>query len=62
MRFDLLDEDWALLEPLLPSKRKSARADDRKILNGIFYVLRAGMPWRDLPERYLTCPDSSDHC
>jgi transposase len=25
---------------------------DRKIMNAIFYVLRTGMPWRDLPERY----------
>jgi len=30
----------------------SSRADDRKIMNAIFYVLRTGMPWRDLPERY----------
>jgi transposase len=52
MRFDLTDEEWALLEPLLPQQRKSARADDRRVLNGIFYVLRTGMPWRDLPERY----------
>ena len=52
MRFDLSDEEWALLEPLMPKARKSARADDRKILNAIFYVLRTGMPWRDLPERY----------
>jgi transposase len=29
-----------------------ARTDDRKIINAIFYVLRTGMPWRDLPERY----------
>jgi transposase len=52
MRFDLSDEEWALLEPLIPVSRKSARVDDRKILNAIFYVLRTGMPWRDLPERY----------
>jgi transposase len=52
MRFDLSDEEWALLEPLMPKSRKSARADDRKIMNAIFYVLRTGMPWRDLPERY----------
>ena len=26
--------------------------DDRKVLNGIFFVLRTGTPWRDLPERY----------
>src|SRR5260370_34093003 len=52
MRFDLTDEEWALLEPLMPKARKSARADHRKIMNAIFYVLRTGMPWRDLPERY----------
>ena len=52
MRFDLSDEEWALLEPLLPKRRKSARVDDRKIVNAIFYVLRTGIPWRDLPERY----------
>ena len=49
MRFDLSDDEWALLEPLLPKSRKSARVDDRKIVNAIFYVLRTGMPWRDLP-------------
>ena len=43
MRFDLSDEEWALLEPLMPKSRKSARADDRKIMNAIFYVLRTGM-------------------
>jgi transposase len=52
MRFDLSDEEWALLEPLLPKSRRSARVDDRKIVNAIFYVLRTGMPWRDLPARY----------
>jgi len=26
--------------------------DDRRVLNGIFWVLRSGAPWRDLPERY----------
>ena len=51
MRFDLSDEEWTLLEPLMPKSRKSARTDDRKIMNAIFYVLRTGMHWRDLPER-----------
>src|SRR5262249_57658616 len=32
--------------------RRSRRIDDRKIMNGIFFVLRTGIPWRDLPERY----------
>ena len=51
MRFDLSDEEWALLEPLLPKRRKSARVDDRKIVNAIFYVLRTSIPWRDLRAR-----------
>jgi len=52
MRFDLSDEEWALLEPLMPQARKNAREDDRRVMNGIFYILRTGAPWRDLPERY----------
>jgi transposase len=52
-RFDLTDTEWSLIEPLLPNKpRGVARVDDRRILNGIFYILRTGSPWRDLPERY----------
>jgi hypothetical protein len=45
MRFDLSDEEWVNLEPSV------RRIDDRMILNGIFFVLRAGIPWRDPPER-----------
>lgn len=52
-RFDLSDEEWAVMEPLLPAKgRGGGRENDRQILNGIFYILRTGAPWRDLPERY----------
>jgi transposase len=52
-RFDLSDAEWALIEPLLPNKpRGVARVNDRLVLNGIFFVLRTGCPWRDLPERY----------
>ena len=52
-RFDLSDTEWAVIEPLLPRKgRGLARRDDRTILNGIFYILRTGAPWRDLPGRY----------
>ncbi len=57
MRFDLSDEEWALLEPLLPKSRKSVRLDDRKIVNTIFYVLRTGMRWRDLSARYVSLHD-----
>ena len=52
-RFDLSDEEWAVIEPLLPKGgRGPKRKDDRKVLNVIFYILRTGAPWRDLPERY----------
>ncbi len=52
-RFDLSDKEWAIISPLLPNKpRGVARSDDRRVLNGIFYILRTGSPWRDLPERY----------
>ena len=52
-RFDLTDEEWAIIEPHFPKRvRGPERVDDRKILNGIFYILRTGAPWRDLPERY----------
>ena len=53
MRFDLSDEEWSLIEPLLPARwRGPERVDDRRVLNGIFYILRTGAPWRDLPARY----------
>jgi transposase len=52
-RYDLSEAEWRLIEALLPNKpRGVARVDDRRVINGIFYVLRTGSPWRDLPERY----------
>lgn len=52
-RYDLSDTEWRLIEPLLPNKpRGVARVDDRLVINGIFYILRTGSPWRDLPERF----------
>ena len=52
-RLDLSDFELGLIQPLLPNKpRGVARVDDRRVLNGIFWVLRTGSPWRDLPERY----------
>jgi transposase len=53
-RHELTDEEWALLEPLLPPPRGQGRPyqDHRRILNGILFVLHTGVPWRDLPERY----------
>ncbi len=54
-RGDLTDREWTELEPLLPSqvgKRGRPRKDDRRVINGILWIVRTGAPWRDLPERY----------
>ena len=52
-RFDLSDAEWEIIAPLLPNKPRGVpRVDDRRVLNGIFWVLRTGSPWRDVPERY----------
>ena len=52
-RFDLSDSEWEIIAPLLPNKPRGVpRVDDRRVVNGIFYILRTGSPWRDLPERY----------
>ena len=51
-RYDLTDFEWRVIAPLLPNKPRGVpRVDDRRVLNGIFWVLRSGAPWRDVPER-----------
>ncbi|MBL4748849.1 MAG: transposase, partial [Magnetovibrio sp.] len=41
------------MQPYIPKPgRGPKRVDDRLILNGIFYILRTGVPWRDLSDRY----------
>jgi len=55
-RYELTDEEFALLEPLLPPERSGEVGNPyrshRQVLNGIFWILRTGAPWRDLPECY----------
>jgi transposase len=59
MRYELTDCEWLAIKPLLPNKpRGIQRENDRRVLNGIFWVLRSGAPWRDLPRSfgpYTTC-------
>ena len=53
MRYDLTDFEWSVIEPLLPMDRRGPKPkSNRRIINGMFYILRTGSPWRDLPERY----------
>ena len=55
---DLTDEQWKLLEAVIPkpTRREDGRGRPwrapREVLNGILWVLRTGAPWKDLPERY----------
>ena len=51
--FWLSDEQWAAIEPLLPHNQPGARrVDDRRVISGIFHVLRAGCRWCDCPTDY----------
>jgi len=51
------DELWSVIEPLLPSPKRRRRRypgrkplDRRKVLTGILFVLKSGIPWEDLPQ------------
>ena len=52
--YELRDEDYAVIEDLLPKngKRGGQWKDHRTMLNGIFWILYTGGHWRELPERY----------
>jgi transposase/quinol monooxygenase YgiN len=56
----LTDAQWERIRPLLPASKKTGRprADARRTLDGILYVLRSGCRWHDLPAAYgsaVTC-------
>ena len=52
-RSDMNDLEWEFIKAVLPNKSRSVkRVDGRRVINGIFYVLRTGIPWADLPEQY----------
>jgi transposase len=54
-RHDISDHTWNLLEPHLPGRSGiwGGRAkDNRQFINAVFWILRTGAPWRDLPPDY----------
>jgi transposase len=55
MARDLLSDDaWECVEDLFSGRKSTGRppSDRRTVLNGIFWVLRTGSPWRDLPAEF----------
>jgi transposase len=54
MRRELTNEQWQLIAPHLPPPKRMGRprADDRKTLEGILWVLRSGARWQDVPREY----------
>jgi len=53
-RYELSDEQFDAIRPLLPARNSRGRParEDRQLLNGMFWVLWSGSPWRDMPARY----------
>ena len=54
-RHDITDRVWALLEPHLPGREGvwgGVAKDNRLFINAVFWILRTGAPWRDLPPTY----------
>lgn len=53
-RYELADEQWELIADLFPPERGNGRPwrTHRVMVNAMLWILNAGSPWRDLPERY----------
>jgi transposase len=54
-RHDISDRVWQLLEPRLPGREGAwggKARDNRLFINAVFWILRTGAPWRDLPPDY----------
>ena len=53
MRYELPDGKRAAIKPMLPNKPRGVpRVNDRRVLNGIFGILRSETPLRDLPAAF----------
>jgi transposase len=54
-RYGLRDDQWARIEDLLPSRKGSVgrpAENNRLFVEAVLYRYRAGIPWRDLPDRF----------
>src|SRR3990170_7725666 len=56
-RWEVSEEQWSLLEPILRPKRRPdgkgrPPADTRSVLNGVLWILGTGAQWREMPKKY----------
>jgi transposase len=54
-RYALRDDQWERIEGLLPGRKDTVGVtakDNRLFVEAVLYRYRAGIPWRDLPERF----------
>lgn len=55
-RYELTNEEWERIEPLLPPEKTGQKGRPRKsnrtMLNGMLWIARSGCQWRELPEHY----------
>ena len=54
-RYALRDDQWRVIEPLCPGREGTVGVtakNNRLFVEAVLYRYRAGMPWRDLPERF----------
>jgi transposase len=55
IRRELTDAQWRRIEPLIPGKEgdKGRHGEDNRLfVDGVLWLVRAGAPWRDLPEEF----------
>jgi transposase len=48
----MTDVEWEIFRPFLIPKRGRRPRDHRKVLDAVFWIMRTGAPWRDLPAEF----------
>jgi transposase len=54
-RYALRDDQWNRIKDLLPGRQETdgvTAKDNRLFIDAVLYRYRAGIPWRDLPQRF----------
>lgn len=48
----MTDDEWAFFEPFLIRRGGRPPGNHRRVLDAVFWLMRTGAPWRDLPEEF----------